>query len=85
MIPFPGTPFHDEMKERGWLNAHGQPDMPHLRNTRIRQLAKQAYRSFYLSPRYLWRCLCHPYDHVFTRLKTISRAIPALFWQRWRV
>jgi radical SAM superfamily enzyme YgiQ (UPF0313 family) len=84
MIPFPGTAYHALMSERGWLNAEGQPDMPQFPNEEIRRLAKKAYRSFYLSPRYLLRCLRHPYEHFFGRLKTISRAIPAMFWRRWQ-
>ncbi len=83
MIPFPGTPYHAMMKEKGWLNERGEPDMPQFPNERIRAMAKRAYRRFYLSPRYAWRCLCHPYDRVLLRLKTMLRAIPAMFWKRW--
>lgn len=83
MIPFPGTPFHAEMQSNGWLNAEGQADMPQFSNEQIRAMAKKAYRAFYLSPQYLWKCIRHPYDHFFGRLKTISRAIPAMFWRRW--
>ncbi len=83
MIPFPGTPFHDEMTRAGWLNAAGEPDMPQLPNEQIRQLAKAAYRRFYLSPKYLWKAILHPHDHFFGRLRTIRRAIPAMFWKRW--
>ncbi len=83
MIPFPGTPYHDMMKAEGWLNERGEPDMPQFPNERIRAMAKRAYRRFYLTPRYLWKCLCHPYDRVLLRLKTMVRAIPAMFWRRW--
>ena len=83
MIPFPGTPYYDMMKEQGWLNERGEPDMPQFPNERIRAMAKRAYRRFYLTPRYLWKCLCHPYDRVLVRLKTMARAIPAMFWRRW--
>lgn len=83
MIPFPGTPYYDEMKKNHWLNGNGEPDMPQFSNDQIRALAKRAYRKFYLSPQYAWKCVCHPYEHLFSRLKTISRAIPALFWRRW--
>jgi len=83
MIPFPGTPYYTYMNERGWLNEAGEPDMPQFSNAEIRAMAKKAYRAFYLSPRYAWRCLCHPYEHLFGRIKTISRAIPAMFWKRW--
>jgi radical SAM superfamily enzyme YgiQ (UPF0313 family) len=84
MIPFPGTPFFEEMVNKGWLNAEGQPDMPQFTNEEIRAMAKKGYRSFYLSPHYLAKCMRHPYEHFFGRLKTIVRAIPAMFWQHWR-
>jgi len=83
MIPFPGTPYHAEMQSHGWLNAAGEPDMPQFTNEQIRAVAKKAYRAFYLSPKYLWKCICHPYEHFFGRLRTIHRAIPAMFWRRW--
>ncbi len=84
MIPFPGTPYYDEMKANGWMTTSGEPDMPQFSNEAIRALAKKGYRRFYLTPRYAWRCVRHPYEHVFSRLDTIKRAIPAMFWQRWR-
>lgn len=83
MIPFPGTPYYNMMKEEGWLNERGEPDMPQFPNEQIRAMAKRAYRRFYLTPRYLWKCLCHPYDRVLVRLKTMARAVPAMFWRRW--
>ena len=85
MIPFPGTPFYDEMKQNGWLTESGEPDMPQFSNVQIRAMAKNAYRSFYLSPRYAWKCIQHPYEHFFSRMKTMSRAIPAMFWKKWKV
>ncbi len=85
LIPFPGTPVHEEMKNRGWLNKDGQPDMPQFPNAEIRAIAKQAYRRFYLSPKHLWKFLCHPHDIFFGRLRTIRRALPAMFWSRWKV
>ena len=84
MIPFPGTPFFEEMKREGWLNAEGQPDMPQFGNEEMRVMAKKGYRSFYLSPQYLWKCIRHPYEHFFGRLKTIIRALPAMFWEHWQ-
>lgn len=83
MIPFPGTPYYEEMKKNGWINEEGQPDMPQFTNAQIRLTAKKGYRKFYLSPQYLWKCICHPYEHFWSRLKTIRRAIPAIFWKRW--
>jgi len=85
MIPFPGTPFFEEMKKNGWLNADGQPDMPQFTNAQIRATAKKAYRRFYLSWHYLSLCLRDPYVYFWSRLKTISRAIPAMFWRRWEI
>jgi anaerobic magnesium-protoporphyrin IX monomethyl ester cyclase len=85
MIPFPGTPFYKYMKEMGWLNVYGQPDMPNFTNEEIRAMAKMAYRKFYLSPRYLCKCLRDPREHFFNRLKTIKRAVPAMFWKNWEV
>ncbi|MDI6756983.1 MAG: radical SAM protein [Endomicrobiia bacterium] len=85
IIPFPGTALYAEMSKNGWLNNDGQPDMPQLSNAEIRNLARAAYRKFYLSPKYLWKCIRHPHDFFFGRLKTIVRAIPALFWKKWTV
>ena len=42
MIPFPGTPYYEEMKAKGWLNADGQPDMPQFTNEQIRAMAKKS-------------------------------------------
>lgn len=78
-----GTPMHRMLQENGWLNDNGEPDYPQLSNEEIRRLAKYAYRAFYLSPQYAMKCVRHPYEHFFGRLKTISVAIPAMFWQRW--
>ncbi|MFZ2957879.1 MAG: radical SAM protein [Candidatus Ozemobacteraceae bacterium] len=85
MIPFPGTPYFEEMQRNGWLNTNGEPDMPQFPNAVIRQMGKEAYRAFYLSPRHVLKCLRHPFENVFSQWKTISRAIPALFWKRWQV
>jgi anaerobic magnesium-protoporphyrin IX monomethyl ester cyclase len=85
MIPFPGTTFYDEMKKNDWLNKDGQPDLPGFPNEEIRAFAKKAYRKFYMSPKYLWKSITHPYDFFFGRLKTIARAIPAMLWKKWKV
>lgn len=85
MIPFPGTAYHAQMQEAGWLNDAGQPDMPAFRNDEIRATAKRAYRSFYFSRHYLRQALAHPREHVLGRLKTIRRALPAMFWKTWQV
>ena len=85
MIPFPGTSYYEFMKGQKWLNEKGEPDMPQFKNSEIRMAAKQAYKKFYLSGNHMIKCVCHPYEHVFCKLKTISRAIPALFWKKWEV
>ena len=85
MIPFAGTPYYEEMMANGWLNDDGQPDMPQFTNEDIRKMAKKAYRTFYFSRHYLTLSLRHPWENIFGRLKTIRRAIPALFWKRWSV
>ena len=41
MIPFPGTPFYDEMKQNGWLTESGEPDMPQFSNVQIRAMARR--------------------------------------------
>lgn len=83
MIPFPGTPYYDMMKSNGWLNKDGEPDMPQFSNDQIRAMAKKAYRAFYLHPRHAWKCIKHPQEHFFGRMKTMYRAVPAMFWKRW--
>lgn len=83
MIPFPGTPFYDLLRKNGWLTPEGEPDYPEFGNEDIRRVAKEAYRSFYLSPQYALKCLRHPHEHLFGRAKAVSRAIPAMFWRRW--
>jgi len=83
MIPFPGTPYYEYMKTNGMLNSDGEPDMPQFSNEQIRAAAKKAYRSFYLHPRHVWKCIKHPYEHFFSRFDTMSKAIPAMFWKRW--
>ena len=83
MIPYPGTPFFELLNEEGWLNERGEPDYPYLSNEEMRKWGKIAYRKFYLSWRYLKRAVKSPYEHLFGRIDTISRAIPAMFWRKW--
>lgn len=82
MIPYPGTPYYERLKSKGWL-LNGEPDYPELTNEEMRKWAKRAYREFYLSLRYLKKAIKHPYEHFLSRLDTISKAIPAMFWKRW--
>lgn len=83
MIPFPGTTYYEDMKKNGWLNEKGEPDMPQFSNAQIRATAKKAYRTFYMSLKHLMKAVRSPNGHIFNQLKTISRAIPAMFWKRW--
>ena len=83
MIPFPGTPFYDYLNSNGCLNSNGEPDYPDFSNEQIRAVAKEAYRSFYISPQYLLKSIKDPYKYIFLRFKAISRAIPAMFWKKW--
>lgn len=85
MIPFPGTPFYNLLKEKGWLTENGEPDYPDFSNEDIRLWAKKAYRRFYFSFKYLIKVLMHPYEQFWVRLETIGKAVPAMFWQKWRV
>jgi radical SAM superfamily enzyme YgiQ (UPF0313 family) len=85
MIPFPGTPYYEMMKGKGWLNENGEPDMPQFPNWKIRQAAKHAYRKFYISWNHIAKCIRHPVDNIFSKHKTIYRAIPAIFWKKWEV
>lgn len=85
MIPYPATPYYNLLKQKDWLNENGEPDYPEFSNEEIRAWARKAYRSYYLSHKYLWKAICHPYEHFFGRMKAISRAIPAMFWRRWKV
>ncbi len=78
-----GTPFYDICSKNGWLNEEGEPDYPDFSNSQIRAAAQQAYRSFYLSPRWAMRCLRHPYENFLSRFKTMSVALPAMVWRRW--
>lgn len=80
--PYPGTPFYEFLKKNNLLKDT-EPNYPGLSNEESRKWAKRAYREFYLSWRYFKRVLVNPYEHIFIRLDTISRAIPAMFWKRW--
>lgn len=84
MIPFPSTPFYDHLLKNNCL-LNGEPDYPQLPNEELRYWAKRAYREFYLDWRYLKRALKDPYEHLFSRMDTIVRALPAIFLDRWKV
>ena len=79
-----GTPFHETCRSNGWLTADGEPNYPNFSNSEIRAWAKRAYRAFYLSPQWALKCARHPYENFLGRLKTMSVAVPAMFWTKWQ-
>ena len=82
MIPFPGTPFYDELHEKG-LIKDGAPDYPDLTRDEMEKMAQKAYRSFYISLPFLISALKHPYELIFSRIKLYMKAIPAIFWKKY--
>ncbi|NUN23463.1 MAG: radical SAM protein [Candidatus Jettenia caeni] len=82
MIPFPGTPFYAELKEKGWIK-NGAPNYPELSMKELESLAKRAYRRFYISLPFAKQVLRNPYEMLFSRIETYCRAIPAVFWKRY--
>ncbi|MEO5371689.1 MAG: B12-binding domain-containing radical SAM protein [Magnetococcus sp. DMHC-1] len=84
MIPFPGTPFHDELVAKGWLK-NGAPHYPEVDWLAMEQWAKKAYREFYLSWPYFLEVLRHPYELGFKKARIYLTALPAVFWKSWTV
>jgi radical SAM superfamily enzyme YgiQ (UPF0313 family) len=84
MIPFPGTPFYEELERNGWLK-NGAPNYPEMSTEQLEEMAKKAYRSFYFSLPFLKSMMRHPYELFLSRIKTYYRAIPAVLWKRWNV
>lgn len=82
MIPFPGTPFHSELQEKGWIRE-GKPDYPKIAKEELETLAKKAYRKFYLSAAFAKQLFRHPYELFFSRLGIYFRAIPSIFWKKY--
>lgn len=82
MIPFPGTPFHEELQQAGHL-VDGCPSYPDASAEALEALAKQAYRRYYISPWFAWQVLKNPRELLFSRLQTYMRAIPAIFWKKY--
>ncbi|NLO92540.1 MAG: radical SAM protein [Elusimicrobia bacterium] len=83
MIPFPGTPFHDYLAQRGWLDKNGYPSYPDLSSAELESISKRAYRRFYLHPAYFAQMLAHPFETVFSRIGVYFKAVPAVFWKRY--
>ena len=84
MIPFPATPMHDELKEKGWLKD-GAPDYPELDWAEMEKWAKKAYRQFYLSWPYAKEVMKHPHDLGLKKFGTYMSAVPSIFWKQWTV
>ncbi len=82
MIPFPGTPFYDELHEKGLIKG-GVPDYPELARDEMEKMAKKAYRSFYITFPFLMEMLRHPYELFFSRIKLYIKAVPAIFWKKY--
>ena len=60
--PYPGTPMYDYVKEMGWLKVHdfnkydtANPiiETPMLSMKELKEIRDQAFRNFYLRPRYV--------------------------------
>jgi radical SAM superfamily enzyme YgiQ (UPF0313 family) len=83
MIPFPGTPFYDELNANGFLKD-GMPNYPGASKEEMEKLVRAAYRKFYISLPYLKQVLKHPHELLFSRLDTYFKALPAMFWRKYQ-
>ncbi len=83
MIPFPGTPFKDELEKKGYLKD-SFPNYPELSAEQMEDLAKRAYKRFYMSPSFLLDVIRHPHEMFLSRLGTYMRAMPSIFWKRYQ-
>nr|HOX23445.1 hypothetical protein [Elusimicrobiales bacterium] len=83
MIPFPGTPFYEQLAAKGWLDKNGYPNYPGLTSRELEDISKRAYRRFYISPAYFAQMLAHPVETVFSRFGVYLKAVPAVFWKRY--
>ena len=84
MIPFPGTPFYDQLRKEG-LMMNDAPNYPELSWDEMERWAKKAYIKFYLCLPFLRTALKHPRDLIFNKAKTYMNAIPSIFWRKWHV
>lgn len=82
MIPFPGTPYHAELEEKGWLKD-GIPDYPEISKGEMEALARKAYRRFYVSIPFGWQLIKHPYRLFFSRLKTYWHSLRFLSGKKY--
>lgn len=86
MIPFKGTKFWQQLEEKNLWSETGEPSYEKINGAsaeEIREFAKKAYRSFYLSPQYLKKVIADPKNYFFNRFDQYCKAIPALFWKKW--
>lgn len=82
MIPFPGTPFYEELSAKGQL-VDGCPSYPELDHAALERYAKLAYRKYYLSAWFVKQLLKNPYEMLLSRVETYWRAVPAVFWAKY--
>lgn len=82
MIPFPGTPFYDELKAKGRIK-NGAPNYPGLSMEELEEMAKKAYKKFYLSPSFLKQIIKHPYELFLSRIGIYYNAILAIFLKKY--
>ena len=85
--PYPGTPLYDMVKEKGWLKitdfdrydmATPTFETPWLSMRELAEIRKQAYRRFYLRPRYvLHRIANGGIDGLVTIKTTVGYVIKA--------
>lgn len=80
--PYPGTPFYDYLLRNDYLKD-GEPNYPNLSAEEIRKEAMIAVREFYLNWSYAKRVIRKPKEYLLSRLRTVSKVIPHMFWKRW--
>lgn len=82
MIPFPGTPFYNEVVSKGYFDGK-RLDYPNLSHEELEELSKKAYRQFYISIPYLTEVIKNPKELLLSKLKTYIHAIPSVFWRKY--
>lgn len=82
MIPFPGTPFYDQLVEQGHIKD-GCASYPDLDADEMERLAKKAYRKYYLSSWFAGQVLAHPKELFVDKLGTYISAIPSILWKKY--
>lgn len=78
MIPLRGTPFWEKLEAGGLMNGQGQPSYETCGGPSAADLnaaTSAAYRSFYLSGRYLKNVLKHPVDLFLRRVPLYAQAL----------